>query len=170
MTPVNSDLPQNAIEQPLTALTAAIRRAESWRRAGKRIVFTNGCFDLLHPGHIAYLQQARTLGDVLVVGLNDDASIRRLKGEKRPVNPLEARAVMLAALKPVDMVVPFSEDTPLELIRALKPDVLVKGGDYTPETIVGAEDVRATGGEVVVIPFLDGHSSTGLIRRIRESH
>jgi len=157
-------------DYPLTDLATALPRIGNWKQAGKRIVFTNGCFDLLHPGHVAYLQEARSLGDILVVGLNDDDSIRRLKGSSRPVNPLDSRAVMLAALKPVDMVIAFSEDTPLELIRALQPDILVKGGDYTPETIVGAEDVRARGGEVVVIPFLDGHSSTGLIRRIRESH
>jgi len=140
---------------------------EDWRRHGLRVVFTNGCFDLLHPGHIAYLTEARALGDRLVVGLNDDASIRRLKGPSRPVNPLADRAAMLTALRMVDLVVPFSEDTPLELIQALRPDILVKGGDYRPETIVGAEEVRGWGGEVVVIPFLDGHSSTGLIARIR---
>jgi len=156
--------------QPLTDLTRAVQQVSSWKQAGKRIVFTNGCFDLLHPGHVAYLQQAKSLGDILVIGLNDDDSIRRLKGSTRPVNPLESRAVMLAALKSVDMVIAFSEDTPLELIRKLQPDILVKGGDYTPETIVGAEDVCAHGGEVIVIPFLDGHSSTGLISRIRESH
>jgi len=157
-------------DYPLTDLATAQQRISNWKQAGKRIVFTNGCFDLLHPGHVAYLQEAKSLGDILVIGLNDDDSIRRLKGSRRPVNPLDSRAIMLAALKPVDMVIAFSEDTPLELIRALQPDILVKGGDYTPETIVGAEDVRARGGEVIVIPFLDGHSSTGLIRRIRESH
>ncbi len=140
---------------------------EDWRRHGLRIVFTNGCFDLLHPGHIAYLSEAKALGDRLVIGLNDDASIHRLKGPSRPVNPLADRAAMLGALRMVDLVVPFSEDTPLELIQALRPDILVKGGDYRPETIVGAEEVRGWGGEVVVIPFLDGHSSTGLIARIR---
>lgn len=140
---------------------------EDWRRNGLRIVFTNGCFDLLHPGHIAYLGEAKALGDRLIIGLNDDASIHRLKGPARPVNPLADRAAMLEALRMVDLVVPFSEDTPLELIHALRPDILVKGGDYRPETIVGAEEVRGWGGEVVVIPFLDGHSSTGLIERIR---
>lgn len=139
----------------------------AWKRDDLRIVFTNGCFDLLHPGHVAYLTAAKALGDRLVIGLNDDDSIRRLKGPTRPVNPLENRLAMLAALKPVDLVVPFGEDTPLELIRTLKPDILVKGGDYRPDTIVGAEEVRGWGGEVVVIPFLDGHSSTGLIERIR---
>jgi len=152
----------------LTSLEQAIAIREQWRRQGLCVVFTNGCFDLLHPGHVHYLRAARELGDALIVGLNDDASIRRLKGEQRPVNPLEHRACMLAALKPVDMVVPFSEDTPLKLITALKPDVLVKGGDYRPEDIVGAREVREAGGRVTVIPFLDGHSSTGLIQRIRQ--
>jgi D-beta-D-heptose 7-phosphate kinase/D-beta-D-heptose 1-phosphate adenosyltransferase len=140
---------------------------EGWRRQGLRIVFTNGCFDLLHPGHLAYLTEAKALGDRLVIGLNDDGSIRRLKGPTRPVNPLADRTAMLEALRMVDLVVPFSEDTPLELIQTLRPDILVKGGDYRPETIVGAEEVRGWGGEVVVIPFLDGHSSSGLIARIR---
>lgn len=151
-----------------TPIAEAEKRVNDWKRAGRRIVFTNGCFDLLHPGHVCYLQAARKLGDALIIGLNDDDSIRRLKGPSRPINPLDDRACMLAALKPVDMVVPFSEDTPLNLITALMPDVLVKGGDYTPEQIVGADVVRENGGEVVVIPFKDGHSTTNLIARIRE--
>jgi rfaE bifunctional protein nucleotidyltransferase chain/domain len=142
-------------------------RIDDWKASGQRIVFTNGCFDLLHPGHVAYLSEARALGDRLVIGLNDDDSIRRLKGAARPVNPLADRAVMLEALRAVDLVVPFSEDTPLALIRALRPDVLVKGGDYRPEDIVGAPEVRGWGGEVVVIPFLEGYSSTNLLDRIR---
>ncbi|TLS68992.1 D-glycero-beta-D-manno-heptose 1-phosphate adenylyltransferase [Mariprofundus erugo] len=139
---------------------------DRWQADGRRIVFTNGCFDLLHPGHIDYLSRARALGDVLIVGLNDDDSIRRLKGESRPVNPLADRAIMLAALRSVDLVVPFSEDTPLKLISALKPDILVKGGDYEPANIVGAEVVLAAGGKVVVMPFIEGYSTTRLIRRI----
>lgn len=140
---------------------------EGWKHSGLRVVFTNGCFDLLHPGHIAYLSEARALGDRLVVGLNDDHSIQRLKGSQRPINPLADRAAMLEALKAIDLVVPFAEDTPLDLIRTLQPDILAKGGDYRPEDIVGAADVRAWGGEVVVIPFVEGYSSTGLIKRIR---
>ncbi|TLS74181.1 D-glycero-beta-D-manno-heptose 1-phosphate adenylyltransferase [Mariprofundus erugo] len=139
---------------------------DRWQADGRRIVFTNGCFDLLHPGHIDYLSRARALGDALIVGLNDDDSIRRLKGESRPVNPLADRAIMLAALRSVDLVVPFSEDTPLKLISALKPDILVKGGDYEPANIVGAEVVLAAGGKVVVMPFIEGYSTTRLIRRI----
>jgi len=155
-------------ENPCTPLHEAERRVRQWRTQGKCIVFTNGCFDLLHPGHIDYLEQAGDLGDVLIIGLNDDASTRRLKGDKRPVNPLAYRARMLMALKAVDMVVPFSEDTPLNLITALMPDLLVKGGDYEPDEIVGAGQVRANGGQVVVMPFIEGHSTTALIARIRE--
>lgn len=150
-----------------TPRAEAARLVASWHQAGKRIVFTNGCFDLLHPGHVAYLQEAKAQGDVLVVGLNDDDSVRRLKGNARPINPLRDRAFMLAALKAVDLVVPFGEDTPLDLIKALSPDVLVKGGDYTPDTIVGAELVQAQGGKVVVVPFIDGYSTTALIARIQ---
>lgn len=150
-------------------LNQAQTQIAGWRKQGKRIVFTNGCFDLLHPGHVHYLQAARELGDFLVVGLNDDDSIRRLKGPSRPVNNLEHRACILAAIKSVDMVVAFSEDTPIKLITSLMPDVLVKGGDYSVEDIVGAEEVRGNGGKVVVIPFLNGHSSTGLIDRIHRS-
>ncbi|PJA33930.1 MAG: D-glycero-beta-D-manno-heptose 1-phosphate adenylyltransferase [Zetaproteobacteria bacterium CG_4_9_14_3_um_filter_53_7] len=145
----------------------AARQVESWKAAGKSVVFTNGCFDLLHPGHIDYLHKARELGDVLVVGLNDDDSISRLKGATRPISPMADRTVMLAALKSVDLVVPFSEDTPLALISTLLPDILVKGGDYRPDDIVGAKEVRDNGGVVTVIAFVDGHSTTALIRRIQ---
>ncbi len=148
-------------------LRQAVALVRRWKREGKRIVFTNGCFDLLHPGHIDYLQRAASLGDALIVGLNDDDSIRRLKGPLRPVNQLADRAAMLAALRAVDLVVPFAEDTPLKLITTLMPDILVKGGDYRPDEIVGAAEVRAGGGEVIVMPFLDGHSSSALIRRIQ---
>ena len=153
--------------QTLHTLEEACKQRLEWKKQGKKLVFTNGCFDLLHPGHIAYLRDAKSLGDILLVGLNDDASIQRLKGKSRPINPLNDRAYMLEALKAVDMVVAFSEDTPLNLIQALEPDILVKGGDYQVATIVGAQDVEAMGGEVRVIPFLDGYSSTALIQRIR---
>ena len=148
----------------------AKKKIEEWRMQGKRIVFTNGCFDLLHPGHLDYLQKAGALGDVLIVGLNDDDSIRRLKGLVRPVNPLPDRAIMLAALRTVDMVVSFTEDTPLKLIKTLMPDVLVKGGDYQPDAIAGAREVRENGGEVLVIPLVDGHSTSSLIERIKTAH
>lgn len=145
---------------------AAARMART-RAAGLRVVMTNGCFDILHPGHIAYLEQARGLGDRLLVAVNDDDSVYRLKGPGRPVNPLPYRLRMLAALGCVDWVVPFSEDTPERLICALLPDVLVKGGDYRPDQIAGADCVRRAGGEVRVLGFIDGFSTTGLIERIR---
>ncbi len=145
-----------------------IRRVEQARAAGERVVMTNGCFDLLHPGHIRYLQQARALGERLIVAVNTDDSVRRLKGESRPVNSLETRMLMLAALSAVDWVVPFAEDTPARLICALQPDILVKGGDYRIEDIAGGECVLAAGGEVKVLSFVDGHSTTGMIARIKE--
>ncbi|HEX9008898.1 MAG TPA: D-glycero-beta-D-manno-heptose 1-phosphate adenylyltransferase [Holophagaceae bacterium] len=132
-----------------------------------RLCFTNGCFDLIHPGHVKYLEDARALGDFLVVGLNSDASVARLKGPGRPLQDEAARAAVLLGLRSVDAVVRFDEDTPLELIRALRPDILVKGGDYTPETVVGREDVEARGGRVVLIPFLAGHSTSRIEQRIR---
>ena len=140
-----------------------------WRRGvSGRVVFTNGVFDLLHPGHIDLLTAARAAGDALIVGVNSDASVRRLgKGPERPIRPERDRAYVLAALAAVDAVVIFDEDTPLELVRALEPDVLVKGGDYREETIVGAKEVRARGGNVVVIPLRDGQSTTSIVERLR---
>ncbi len=132
-----------------------------------RLVFTNGVFDILHRGHVEYLWAARALGEALVIGLNTDASVRRLKGPERPLNPQEDRAVVLAALACVDAVCLFEEDTPRELIAALLPDVLVKGGDYRPEDVVGRSEVEAAGGRLVLIPFLEGRSTTGLVERIR---
>lgn len=140
---------------------------ERARQRGERIVMTNGCFDLLHPGHLGYLEQARRLGDWLVVAVNSDDSVRRLKGSGRPINALEQRMAMLAALSAVDWVIAFDEDTPAELIARLQPDVLVKGGDYRPEQIAGAEFVRARGGEVVILDYVAGYSTTDMIRRIR---
>jgi len=147
------------VEEPL--LMSLVQRA---RDAGERVVMTNGCFDILHPGHVAYLEQAARLGDRLVVAVNDDDSVRRLKGEGRPVNPLAQRMAVLAGLRSVDWVVPFSEDTPQRLICAVEPDVLVKGGDYRPEQIAGGDCVRARGGEVVVLDFVEGFSTTAIIR------
>jgi D-beta-D-heptose 7-phosphate kinase/D-beta-D-heptose 1-phosphate adenosyltransferase len=138
------------------------------RVQGMRVVMTNGCFDILHPGHIEYLEQARALGDRLIVAVNTDDSVRRLKGPVRPVNPLVHRMRMLAALSCVDWVVPFAEDTPARLIGHLLPDILVKGGDYRPEQIAGADHVMATGGQVRVLGFVPGHSTTSLIDKIRE--
>jgi len=135
-----------------------------------RLVFTNGCFDLLHRGHVEYLATARALGDTLVVGLNTDASVARLKGPHRPYVPLEDRAAVLAALASVDVITPFDSDTPRALIAALLPDVLVKGGDYAVQEMVGRAAVEAAGGEVVVVPYLPGRSTTELVGRIRRSH
>jgi D-beta-D-heptose 7-phosphate kinase/D-beta-D-heptose 1-phosphate adenosyltransferase len=142
--------------------------AARWRRArAGRVVFTNGVFDLLHPGHIDLLVGARQRGDALIVAINSDASVRRLKGPERPVCGEAERAYVLAALAAVDAVVVFEEDTPLEAVRALAPDVIVKGGDYREDTIVGAADVRARGGDVVVIPLTPGQSTTGIITKLR---
>ena len=145
-------------------LVEFVRRAQ---RTGERVVMTNGCFDILHPGHVEYLRQARALGDRLVVAVNDDDSVRRLKGDGRPVNALAHRLLMLSALDCVDAVVAFSEDTPERLICAVLPDVLVKGGDYTPDQIAGGDCVRRAGGEVKVLGFVEGHSTTALIAKIR---
>jgi D-beta-D-heptose 7-phosphate kinase / D-beta-D-heptose 1-phosphate adenosyltransferase len=147
------------------ALVAAVRRV---RQAGRTVVFTNGCFDLLHVGHLRLLRQAAELGHFLVVGLNSDESVRRLKGPSRPINPEDARAELLAGLECVDAVTIFGEDTPLELIDAILPDVLVKGGDYRPEEVVGSDEVQASGGRLVLIPLVEGHSTTHLARRISE--
>jgi D-beta-D-heptose 7-phosphate kinase/D-beta-D-heptose 1-phosphate adenosyltransferase len=141
-----------------------------WRKQGLRIGFTNGCFDILHPGHVKVLTAARGACDRLVVGLNSDASVKRLKGEGRPVQDERARAEVLAALEAVDLIVIFEEDTPIKLITQIEPNVLAKGGDYTLEQVVGHEIVAANGGEIVLIDTLEGFSTTSLVRRARESH
>lgn len=137
------------------------------RPRDRTVVFTNGCFDLLHRGHVEYLQAARELGDVLVLGLNTDASVRRLKGTGRPLNDEMDRAHVVASLACVDAVTLFDEDTPRDLIRALLPDVLVKGGDYQVEDVVGKAEVEAAGGRVMILPYLDGRSTTALVHKIR---
>ena len=139
----------------------------AWRKQGLRVGFTNGCFDLLHPGHIRLLAGARAACDRLVVGLNGDASVTRLKGQGRPVQPVQARAELLAALEAVDLVVVFDEDTPEKLIRHVKPTVLVKGGDYTRAQVVGRDIVEAQGGEVVLIDLVPGHSTSAMVARSR---
>ena len=139
------------------------------RAAGKRVVFTNGCFDILHRGHVTYLQCARELGDVLVVGLNTDDSVRKLKGPSRPINNEDDRAAVLDALRSVDFVCLFAEETPLELISACLPSVLVKGGDYTPDTVVGADVVQAHGGSVQILQFVEGKSTSSIIEKISKS-
>jgi len=150
------------------SVTDTLSELGSLRAAGKRIVMTNGCFDLIHPGHIHYLQQASALGDVLVVAVNDDDSVKRLKGPSRPLNGVEDRMAVLSALQAVDYVLPFSEDTPAGLIETVAPDVLVKGGDYTVEQIAGHEFVLGKGGDVIVLDFVPGHSTSGLIERLGE--
>lgn len=152
----------------ILTLDEAILRFAREKRNGRRIVFTNGCFDLLHPGHISLLEQARALGDALIVGLNSDASVRKLKGAGRPVLPERERAEILAALECVDGVVIFDEPTPREVIARLLPDVLVKGSDWPGDQIVGREEVEAAGGRVVSISVVPGYSTTEILRKIRE--
>lgn len=137
-----------------------------WRFQQKKIVFTNGCFDILHRGHVEYLAKAAELGDKLIIGLNTDASVRRLKGESRPVNDQEARAILLSSLIFTDRIVFFEDDTPLELIRYIQPDILVKGKDYKPEEIVGYDIVKSKGGEIVTIELTVGFSTTSILKRI----
>lgn len=143
-----------------------IKARERLREEGRRVAFTNGCFDLLHPGHVRYLKEARGLADALIVGLNSDRSVRALKGEGRPVLNERERAEVMAALEAVDYVTIFDEETPRELIAGLLPDVLVKGGDWPSERIVGREEVEAAGGKVLSLSFIDGLSTTGIIERI----
>ena len=142
-------------------------RVEEARRAGWTVALANGCFDVLHAGHVQYLQEARAQADLLVVGLNGDASVRALKGHGRPVHPVEARALVLAALQAVDYVTIFEETTPLELIRTLRPEVLVKGADYRKEQVVGAEVVEGYGGHVYLAPLREGYSTTALLQRLQ---
>jgi len=151
----------------LTLEQAIVRRARE-KRNGQRVVFTNGCFDLLHPGHVRLLEGARGLGDLLIVGLNSDTSVRSLKGEGRPIIPEQERAEVLAALECVDAVVIFGEPTPRQIISKLLPDVLVKGGDWRLDQIIGREEVEAAGGRVVSIPVVAGHSTTAILERIRQ--
>lgn len=147
-----------------------VKKISGWQKNGEKIVFTNGCFDILHAGHIKYLEAAAASGDRLVIAVNDDDSVRRLKGETRPINILNSRLYLLASLSCVDAVVSFQEDTPLNIINLLHPDILAKGGDYTPETIVGAKEVMSWGGKVEVIPFVDGFSTTKLENKILSLH
>jgi rfaE bifunctional protein nucleotidyltransferase chain/domain len=159
-----------------TAVDLLAGQVAAWRATGARVVFTNGVFDILHLGHVTYLQEARKLGEYLVVGINSDESVRRLgKGPERPVNPSYARAAVIDALACVDAVIVFGEDTPIDLIRAVMPDVLVKGGDYDPDEsdqgharyIVGSDLVKSAGGQVISIPVVEGYSTTGLIHKMR---
>lgn len=146
------------------------KRLLEWRSLGKKIVFTNGCYDILHPGHVDLLARAKALGDILVLGLNSDASVRRQgKGDDRPINPFEVRAFVLAHLASIDAVVCFEEDTPLRLIEKIQPDVLVKGGDWSIDHIVGRNIVEKKGGKVISLPLLEGFSTTKLLEHIRQT-
>ena len=151
----------------IVSFNELITERERLRREGKRLVFTNGCFDLLHPGHVSYLTQARSLGDALVVALNSDRSVRALKGEGRPILNQSERAEVIAALEAVDYVTIFDEETPRELIAAVLPDVLVKGGDWAVNEIVGREEVEAAGGDVMSLPYVEGSSTSDIIARIK---
>jgi rfaE bifunctional protein nucleotidyltransferase chain/domain len=156
------------VSEKILSFSRVSYRMLQWRVLGKKIAFTNGVFDILHSGHIYSLSQAAKEADFLIVGVNSDASVKRLKGENRPVNNQDARLLVLASLMIVDAVVIFEEDTPLNLINLIMPDVLVKGGDYTIEQIVGAREVMANGGRVVINPVLEGFSTSGLINQIRK--
>jgi D-glycero-beta-D-manno-heptose 1-phosphate adenylyltransferase len=160
--------PDNIL-QKICSLQQIIQRVMQWKMPGKKVVFTNGVFDILHPGHIFSLSQAAKEADYLIVGVNSDASVKRLKGETRPLNNQESRSLMLASLLMTDAVVLFEEDTPLELIKAIMPDVLVKGGDYTLEQIAGAKEVMANGGRVVINPILEGFSTTATISQMKKA-
>jgi len=156
-----------AIPDKIFSLNELKHQLNRWRLLNKKIVFTNGVFDILHEGHIASLSEAALYGHVLIVGINSDASVKRLKGESRPVNNEGSRTLLMASLVMVDAVILFEEDTPLNLITAILPDVLVKGGDYTIEQIVGATEVMANGGEVKIVPILEGFSTTGIIEKMK---
>ena len=159
----------NKINSKIFSLDDLKNQVNAWKQAGEEVVFTNGCFDIIHRGHIEVLAQTADLGDRLIIGLNSDTSIQKLKGKNRPIIEEQSRAILLASLEFVDAVVIFSEDTPLKLISALLPDVLAKGGDYEIETIVGHEIVQNNGGQVKLVPFVDGFSSTTIIEKIKNS-
>ena len=158
----------DSISEKIYTLSGITQKASQWKKDGKKIVFTNGVFDLLHKGHIFSLSQAAKQGDILIIGLNSDNSVKKLKGDSRPVNDQDARALLLSSLIMVDAVVIFEEDTPLKLITSILPDVLVKGGDYTVDEIAGAKEVIANGGKVVINPILDGFSTTAILKAISQ--
>jgi rfaE bifunctional protein nucleotidyltransferase chain/domain len=159
--------PGNSLQNKILTLPDLQKKLAQWRLLSKTIVFTNGCFDILHAGHIASFTEAAKHGDILIVGVNADASVKGLKGKNRPVNDENSRAIVLAALAMVDVVIIFSEPTPLELILAIHPDVIVKGGDYKIEDIAGAKEVIAWGGQVVINPIIEGFSTTNIINKLQ---
>lgn len=156
------------VQNKITDVEALQRLVNIWKSSGKKVVFTNGCYDILHTGHLTLLTDAAQLGDKLIVGLNSDDSVKRLKGEERPLNNESNRALQIASLLLVDAVCFFEEDTPEQLIKTLNPDILVKGGDYSLDNIVGAEHVQSYGGTVQTIPFVEGYSTSSLIERIKK--
>ena len=157
------------INNKIFSIERISRQIDIWKNYGEEIVFTNGCFDIIHRGHVEVLARAADLGDKLIVGLNSDVSIQKLKGKDRPIIQENSRAILLAALDFIDAIALFSEETPLDLITTLKPDILAKGGDYKIDTIVGHDIVKENGGEVILIPFVDGFSSTNIINKIKNS-
>ena len=159
----------SSIPNRIFTLDELVHQVKRWRLHNKKIVYTNGVFDILHEGHIASLTEAASFGHILIVGVNTDASVKRLKGESRPVNKEQSRALLLAAMVMTDGIILFEEDTPLNLITAIMPDVLVKGGDYTMEQIVGAKEVMANGGEVKIVPILEGFSTTAIIQKMKDT-
>ena len=159
----------NTLKNKIFSLENLKTQVENWKATGEKAVFTNGCFDIVHQGHIEVLARTADLGTKLIIGLNSDSSMQRLKGENRPIIQEQSRAILLASFSFVDAIVLFSEDTPINLISTLLPDVLAKGGDYKIETIVGHEIVQKNGGKVILVPFVDGFSSTAIIEKIRKS-
>lgn len=159
----------NKINSKIFSLDDLKNQVNAWKQTGEDVVFTNGCFDIIHRGHVEVLAQTADLGDRLIIGLNSDSSIQKLKGEDRPIIDEQARSILLAAISFVDAVILFSEDTPINLISTLLPDVLAKGGDYEIDTIVGHEIVQNNGGKVILVPFVDGFSSTTIIEKIKNS-
>ncbi len=157
------------VTDKIVSAEQAAKLARQWKAEGEKVVFTNGCFDILHAGHIHYLNEAAALGQRLVLGLNTDDSVKKLKGESRPINDENSRSLLLSAMYFVDAIVLFDEETPLSLIKQIMPDVLVKGGDYTIDTIVGAKEVLENQGEVKVLSFVPGYSSTSIINKIKNS-
>ena len=159
----------NTLKNKIFSLENLKTQVEKWKATGEKVVFTNGCFDIVHQGHIEVLARTADLGSKLIVGLNSDSSIQKLKGENRPIIQQQSRAILLASFSFVDAVVLFSEDTPINLISTLLPDVLAKGGDYEIETIVGHEIIQKNGGKVILVPFVDGFSSTTIIEKIKKA-
>lgn len=160
----------NCIPDKIYTLTDLQKQVAAWRVTGQSIAFTNGCFDILHEGHIFSLKEAAKEADKLIIGVNSDESVKRLKGAERPINNERSRSLLLSTLVMVDAVIIFNDDTPIELIKSLKPDVLVKGGDYTIDQIVGSKEVLANGGNVVINPIIEGFSTTGIIQLIKSSY